>query len=316
MPDHQRSSLIDAFERGSIFFDLDASWNPPTADRRELLPALRDRGVATVALQYDLFPCTHPEWFTPEVVREFAAHLDAHLGVRSSFLCISEHTRSTLIAYAEAGGFDPPDTTVIPMGVIPIGVLPVDAAAHSSSEPYFLAVGTVEPRKNLGVVLDAFEGLRSTHPSANLVIVGRPGWNSDGVIERLRSHPAGVEWRTDVSDAELEELYREAHAVVVASVTEGFGLPVIEALAHRVPVLSSTGGSLVEAGGEIAEYFDPRSADELRSLMARHLDDPDHHQARRELTRAFSPPSWHDAARAVAVALQGRGGLEATPALE
>jgi glycosyltransferase involved in cell wall biosynthesis len=212
-----------------------------------------------------------------------------------------------------------------------MGVTPIDRGGASSSgagatqgDPaeglgplgrYFLAVGTIEPRKNYGIVLDAFEALRADHPAAGLVIVGRPGWHDDLLLERLRASPVGVTWRNDVSDGELDELYRGAQAVVVASVTEGFGLPVIEALAHGVPVLSSTGGSLPEAGGDLVEYFDPRSADELRTLMARHLDDADHHRRARARAATFQPTSWDESARAVAVALEQLAGLEQPPSL-
>jgi len=298
VPAHHRSLLLDRFEPGSVFLDLDATWNPTTALRSGLLPDLRAGGVRTAALQYDLFPHTHPQWFIPQMVDVFMAHLDAHLDAESLFLCISEHTRAELAAYATDRGLDNVATAVIPMGVTAITpitpflpVTDVDAPSGSTVAPFFLTVGTVEPRKNHSTILDAFAKLRADHPEVALVVVGRPGWNNAEVIDRLRSGPDGVTWRTEVSDAELAELYRTARAVVIASVTEGFGLPVIEALQRGVPVLSSSGGSLPEAGGELVEYFDPAAPDELRRLLELHLDD-DHHRARRTIAATWAPSGW------------------------
>jgi glycosyltransferase involved in cell wall biosynthesis len=301
VPAAHRDLLLERFEPGSFFLDLDASWNPTTRARSELLPELRSGGVTTVALQYDLLPATHPQWFIPQMVDVFLDHVDAHLRAGSTFLCISEHTRETLIGHAVAIGLPVPATSVVPLGVTPLAS---SAAGESGvSAPYFLVVGTVEPRKNHAVILDAFEKLQADHPETTLVVVGRPGWNNGPTIDRLRSGPDGVDWRTHVSDAELDALYADAHAVIVASVTEGFGLPVIEALQRGTPVVSADGGALPEAGGELVEYFDPTSAPELHALLLRHVDDAAHHRARRELARSYEPVSWAASAAAVASAL-------------
>ena len=304
VPVHHRQLLLERFEPGSVFLDLDASWNPTTLERSELLPRLRAGGVATVALQYDLLPATHPQWFIPQMVNVFLAHVDAHLDAGSTFLCISEHTRSTLDAYSTEHGRGIPASTVVPLGVLPLIARDAASTAPVPSSPYFLVVGTVEPRKNHAVVLDAFDKLRADRPDATLVVVGRAGWNNEPLIARLRSGPDGVDWRTDVSDAELDDLYAGARAVVVASITEGFGLPVIEALQRGTPVLSADGGALPEAGGDLVEYFDPMSATALHSLLLRHVDDAEHHVARRELASTYRPTTWADSARAVAAAIR------------
>ena len=99
---------------------------------------------------------------------------------------------------------------------------------------YVLVVGTVEPRKNHAVLLDAFEQLARTDPDLHLVVVGRAGWNNDEVVARLRQHPLRghrLHWFEGAGDELLGELYRAATVVAVPSITEGFGLPVIEALA-------------------------------------------------------------------------------------
>jgi len=308
VPIHHRQLMLERFEPGSVFLDLDASWNPTTQERSELLPQLRATGVETVLLLHDLLPATHPQWFIPQMVDVFLAHVDAHLRAGSTTLCNSEHTRSTLETYCTERGIAVPDCTVVPLGAVPPATSSPEPTRAQLPSPYFLVVGTVEPRKNHSVVLDAFDKLRADHPDARLVVAGRPGWNNDDIIERLRSGPTGVDWRTDVSDDELGELYAGATAVIVASVTEGFGLPVIEALQRGVPVVSSDGGALPEAGGDLVEYFDPTSASELHSVLLRHLDDVDHHDACRARIAAYSPTTWAESAQAVAAAIRREGG--------
>lgn len=304
VPQHHRDLLLERLEPGSVFLDVDASWNPTTLERTRLLPALRRDGVTTAMFLHDLLPQTHPQWFIPQLAEVSTAHLNAHLAAGSVVLCNSAHTRDTLVGYARSLGRDLPVTTVVPMGSSHLpaptgGRAPATATGDAAD---FLIVGTVEPRKNHTVVLDAFAKLHAGHPTARLVVVGRPGWHSEAVAERLRSAD-GVEWRTDTGDDELDELYGRARAVVVASISEGFGLPVIEALSRGVPVLSSDGGALPEAGGDAVELFDPYDVDRLHQLMESALD-PDHHRRQVERAGGFRPIPWRTTAARVAEELR------------
>ena len=298
VPQHRRDLLLDRFEPGSVFFDVDASWNPTTVERSVLLPLLRASGVHTAMFLHDLLPQTHRQWFIPQLADVSDAHLRAHLDAGSRFICNSAFTAATLAAYAAASD-DTVDSTVVPMGTTGQAGTSVSPAGPPDA-PFFLIVGTIEPRKNHDVVLDAFEKVHADHPGARLVVAGRPGWNSAGTIERLRTlGTRGVDWRTDTSDEELAELYRSARVVVVASELEGFGLPVVEALHRGAVVVSSQGGALPEAGGEFVEYFDPSSAAELADLLARHLTDTAHHRSRRARAATFVGTPWSATARAV-----------------
>ena len=272
-PRHHTALLLDQLDAGSVFFDVDASWNPSTVARSALLPELRERGVRTAMFLHDLLPQTNPEWFVPQLVAVSNDHVDAHLRAGSWFLCNSDHTAATLEEYRLSNGIGRVESFVVPMGAFSAAAEfdDDDAAALESPEaPYFLVVGTIEPRKNHDLVLDAFAAVHADHGEARLVVVGRPGWNTESTVDRLEAgRPAGVDWRTETTDSELTRLYRGSLAVVVASITEGFGLPVVEALSHGAPVLCSTGGALPEAGGTLVEYFDPMSSDELARLMPR-----------------------------------------------
>jgi alpha-1,3-rhamnosyl/mannosyltransferase len=118
---------------------------------------------------------------------------------------------------------------------------------------YALAVGTLEPRKNLERIAAAVDG--------ELRVVGARGWG--GV-----DPPANVTWLGDVPDDELAQLYRGARCLVYASLYEGFGLPVAEALACGCPVVTSRDSAMVEVAGEDATYVDPEDVDAIRAGIA------------------------------------------------
>lgn len=298
---------IDPWPSPSFLFDLEAAWHDP-AKRPELLPRLIDRGVVPTALIADVMPELFPEWFEAGATTVFIDFLRAHLRHSRHLVCISECTRRDTIALAERLGLGPPSTSLTTMGAdfasTEGSMLPEGLAGLR----FVICVATVEPRKNHSLLLDAFDALRHDVPDLALVLVGKVGWKTDAVIERIRSHPeygSRLRWFDRLDDAALESLYAHARCAVMPSFYEGFGTPVIEALARGVPTLSSNGGALMEAGGRFAEYFDPRSTDELVALLRRHLTDETFHEhARRELA-AYRPPTWADGAAMILETFEG-----------
>lgn len=129
---------------------------------------------------------------------------------------------------------------------------------------YFSMLGTIEPRKNHELALDAMEraGVGAAVP---LVIIGRPGWGHESIVERIAnlSRQGLVIHLDNVADADLPGIVAGSLAMVYPSWTEGFGLPVAEAMATGVPVITSTAPALREVGGDLAIYVDPEDADAL-----------------------------------------------------
>ncbi len=169
-----------------------------------------------------------------------------------------------------------------------------------------LAVGTVEPRKNHATLLDAFERVLLDDPDAHLVVVGRPGWHNEEVLARLDGHRElgrRLHWYRSAGDDLLAVLYAHARVVAVASVTEGYGLPVIEALSHGVPVVSSDGGALREAGGTLVEHVGARDVPAWVEALGRHLSDDELVAARRAHLEGYDAPLWSDTGAQVADAL-------------
>ena len=144
-------------------------------------------------------------------------------------------------------------------------------------KPYLLHVGTLEPRKNLLTLLKAFEDLKETgnYPTLQLVLVGKKGWNMDEFYKQLENSAVkkDVIFPGYIERADLPILYNECQLFVYPSHYEGFGIPIVEAMACGAPVLSSNASCLPEVGGEAAHYFSPNDVKELSSKMQQILTD-------------------------------------------
>jgi len=249
----------------------------------------------------DEIPTQFPQWFDDAQIRLFTTFIEAHLRYSERFVCISRCSERDVNELAERLGVPTPlDTAVITMGAN-FQPAPEDLPRPPQAPPgrYLLNVGTVEPRKNHDLLIRAFDLLAGGYPDLSVCFVGKAGWMTEELQERLRNHPMAPDrfrWLDDVDDRLLDSLYRHAFLAVQPAYYEGYGTPVIEALANGVPTLASTGGALPEAGGSFAELFGPDDLDALVSLIARHLDDPDHHGAARAALVDYRPPTWEQGA--------------------
>jgi glycosyltransferase involved in cell wall biosynthesis len=202
-------------------------------------------------------------------------------------IAVSENTRRDLVA---AYGVPLEKVTVILEAAdprfYPRSVEMVTAARKRYGLPprYILFVGTIEPRKNLSRLLAAFETIHADGLTDGLVIVGRPGWLYDSFFAALEVSPVrdAVVLPGYVADEDLPAVYTGAQALVFPSLYEGFGLPVLEAMACGTPVVTSCASSLPEVGGDAALYFDPTSVGEMAETMRAMLGDPTTGEERRE----------------------------------
>jgi glycosyltransferase involved in cell wall biosynthesis len=278
---------------GSVFLDLEGSWYDPTP-RAALLPRLAEGGVHRMVFVHDVMPVVHPEWFTPRHISVFRTWLDAHLDWSERVLTNSHRTAQDLrdVARREGGDHDP---VVVPLGADhPVSaVRPL--ALPSAIGRFLLVVGTLEPRKNQRIVLDAFDRLAGSFPDLGLVLVGKEGWMVDELVDRVRTHPEHgrrLQWLGGVDDDQLGWLYEEAYLCIAPSLYEGFGVPVTEALGHGCATIVSTGGAQPEAAGGAAELFEPTDVEGLTRLIERHLTDPSHHERALAAARAHEAPTW------------------------
>ncbi len=191
----------------------------------------------------------------------------------AGLLAISQATADALVRHFPAAEGR---TTVALLGVAPALVDELDRSeAATLPEPGFvLAVGTLEPRKNLPRLVAAYkvlgEELQSRHP---LVVVGALGWETGETLDSLRSLGERARMLGYVSDAALAELYRRCAVFCYPSLGEGFGLPVLEAMAAGAVVLTSNVSSLPEVGGEAVAYADPMQVQEIAAQLQSLLGD-------------------------------------------
>jgi len=173
-----------------------------------------------------------------------------------------------------------------------------------NSDPYILSVGTLEPRKNLGVVLTAYQQLVRQMPDVpRLVIVGARGWMQENI--RTSAEDLGIADRVMltgfVSDAELKALYAQAMMLVYPSLYEGFGFPVLEAMSSGCPVITSNRSSLPEVAGEAGILVDPDNTQQLVAAMRLVLNDIGLAQKMRQLGQNRAELfSWQRCARETA----------------
>jgi len=236
------------------------------------------RNARLTTTVYDMTCWLTPELHTPrnaQAVRRFGERVMTRA---DGLISISESSRRDAIRIL---GLAPEKITVVYPGV-PDGFFAVPAEAVKAARdrchlerPYVLFVGTVEPRKNLGALLDAWAGLGgSLRQEFELVAAGPAGWRDQAVLKRLRSAPAGVRYLGYVAETELPGLTAGATVFAYPSLYEGFGFPVAQAMAAGVPVLTSNVSSLPEVAAGAALLVDPHSAGEIRSGLEKLLLSP------------------------------------------
>lgn len=255
-------------ECGDLFLGLDLAAHLLPRHQAQVLQWKRN-GVKVHVVVYDLLPLQHPEWFNPKTTRNFKRWIKWLAVYADSAICISETVKHQLHAWLNTH-FGLP-TTALPASTIvlgadidasaPSGGLPADAPsllARLRSTPAVLMVGTLEPRKGHDQALAAFEQLWQQGDAPHLVIVGRPGWKTEALQEKLRRHPQAGQrlfWLDDVSDEYLAQLYEACGGVLVASRAEGFGLPLIEAARYNKPVFARDLPVFREIGLPGVTYF-------------------------------------------------------------
>jgi glycosyltransferase involved in cell wall biosynthesis len=241
---------------------------------------------------HDLVPLRHPEWVEPETVRmhgpkyEHAARTCDRIFVNSRFTgrevveLLGVPEERVVLAYP---GIDP--------------VFRAEGEAADLGGPYVLSVATLEPRKNLPALVAAFALLRQRRPELTLALAGLEGWEERPLAAE------GVRLLGFVPDEELARLYRGAAVFAYPSRFEGFGMPVVEALASGVPAVVSSHPSLDEASGGVATRADPDDAKAFADALERALEEP-----RGRGVEHAARFTWHACGQAV---LQGY--LDSTP---
>lgn len=249
-----------------ILLLLDSTWDMllwPAVDE------FRASGGHVCAVLYDLIPFTHPD-----TVEEHTRNLHTSWWLEAplyldSVLCISQSVRDQFLLWQEKEEL----SRKLASDQVSYFYLGSELTTENEdddqlpnifvkNDPYFLVVGSIEPRKNHDVILDAFDILWQEGKVVNLVIVGGHGWKSEAFINRVNTHPMNKKrlfLLRRTTDAELVLLYSKTAALIIASIAEGFGLPIVEAFQRGAKVICSDIPVFKEIAGTKAAYFDPAS---------------------------------------------------------
>jgi glycosyltransferase involved in cell wall biosynthesis len=262
----------------------------PLAVRDDLLWSPANVGPIAVRRQvltiHDTAVLDHPEWFKPNFVRAYRAIWSALVEKAAKLVTVSEFTRQRLnvhfrlppasvevVPNAAASGFAPAS---------PERIAAVRQALGLGEAPYFVTLSTREPRKNLQLALSAWQRARGRLPAgATLALIGAEGSSDIFADSRLAMQTEGVRLLGRVGEAELPAVISGAHALIYPSLYEGFGLPVLEAMACGAPAVTTRLTSLREVGGEAARYVDPEDPEDLARTL---IDIAGSEQLRAELS--------------------------------
>lgn len=273
-----------SFHAGDIFLGLDLH---PMAvvEQAPILRQMHNAGVRIVFVVYDLLPIRLDGHFADGMREGFAQWLDTVTEFDGA-ICISQVVADEVRTWVRE--FKPARAQRFDVRWFHIGAdiensqptlgMPDDSEhlfARLATAPTFLMVGTLEPRKGHSLVLDAFEALWRQGVDANLVIVGRAGWLVDTLADRIGNHAESrhrLFWLAGISDEYLEKIYSKSTCLMAASEGEGFGLPLIEAARHGLPIIASDMPVFHEVAGPHAFYFDSRTPEGLASAISAWLE--------------------------------------------
>ncbi|QRF65011.1 glycosyltransferase family 4 protein [Ponticoccus alexandrii] len=249
-----------------------------------VIAALKSRESRIAVLVHDTIPLDAPQYQRPGAVDRFAAFLARVGRCADAVICNSEQTRADVARHL---GTAMPEAVVAPLGI--------DVAAPGVppegpwTQPYFVTVGTIEPRKNHALLLDLWPEI----PDAHLLICGSRGWENHRTFARLDARPKRVHELPGLSDTQIAALLAGSAGMLFPSLAEGYGLPPAEAAALGVPVLCNDLPIYREVLGNIPVYADASDRylwrNKIREMAAHHRAGQD---GRGQAAPIFDPPTW------------------------
>jgi glycosyltransferase involved in cell wall biosynthesis len=281
-------------EPGALFFNV----NHYGLEHPLLLKRLARAEVRPLVLIHDLIPVKFPEFCSPGASARHERRIENALRYADRLITNSQSTADELAEYAADHALPAPSCTTAPLGLE--RAFTDDQTPMPEAAPYFVCVGTIEPRKNLSFLLSVWRRLseRLGEQTPRLVLVGRRGWENEAIVDHLERSPAilkHVHEVTNLRDHQVARLIRGAAALLSPSFAEGFNLPVIEALSLSTPVIASDIPVHRElaAGAQLIDPLDGRGwLDAIATACAT-----------RPPSRRFEPPTWDSHFETVAQAV-------------
>lgn len=283
-----RPALPAALASADVVHATNHAAVPPVANGRRLVVTVHDLAFEHL-----------PGMFSRPWRLMYRAGLRAAVRRADAIITPSRNTAEDVLSRTEV---DPRKLHVVPLAAsLPRGTLDAEEvlARLKVRPPYALFVGTLEPRKNLVRLVRAYRRVAASGLPHALVLAGPLGWQHEPLMREIALRgPGEIVMTGRIGEDELDALYRAADAFVYPSLYEGFGLPVVEAMARGIPTITSTTSSLPEVAGDAAEGVDPRSVRDIARALERVLSDVETAEALAAKGRVRAERfSWDETAR-------------------
>jgi glycosyltransferase involved in cell wall biosynthesis len=262
-----------------------------------------------LCLVHDLIPIEFPEYARPTGAALHRRRIETVVQLADAVIVNSTATGRSLRPWLERSGRQVEvhvallGTEALPLPSLP----PPDPVVEP---PYFVCVGTIEPRKNHLLLLQLWRHLVETLPTESvprLIVIGRRGWENEQVVDMLERCPAlrtHVQELGGCSDARMAALLRGARALLLPSFAEGYGMPVAEALSVGTPVVCSDLAALREVGGDTPDYLDPLDGPGWKAAILDHAARGPAHVAQTARLPGWHNPTWKEHIAVVAEVIE------------
>jgi glycosyltransferase involved in cell wall biosynthesis len=246
------------------------------------MPILHRKKLKVVVTIHDLAFKIFPQYFPKKELAKLNRLTDCAIKNADGIIAVSQATRDDILKFypgVSAGkikvihhGFD---TQLFSGNISQEESYKILKTYNLQPNSYLLYVGAIQPRKNLIVLIEAFEEIKKSYPELKLVLAGAPAWNFKETLARIKSsiYAKDIIVTGKVPFESLAVFYRNASAFIFPSIYEGFGIPVLEAMASGTPTIIANNSSLPEVGGKAVLYFNASSSQELAACVARVLSD-------------------------------------------
>ena len=288
-----------------IIYIITSQWQLTRTHAMERLKA--SGNLKLIYFVHDVLPCVFPEYFP--AADEERTWRTMENAARLADIVVA-NSRTTADTFHEKFGQNrlSSSTVVAPPGLS----IAISQERHVDDpfRPYFVMVGTIEPRKNHLLILNLWRTLRAElgADTPRLILIGGRGWENENTIDMLERSPSlqgFVEERARISDQEMAQIVSGARALLMPSFAEGYGLPLAEALALGVPALCSDIPTLREIGDNVPEFLDPLDGMGWRAAIVDYLSDTSgRRQAQLQRLAEWQPPQWDNHFRQISDVLK------------
>ena len=239
------------------------------------MPIIRRKNLKTVVTVHDLAFKIFPQYFTKKDLTKLNKLTDLAVKNADRIIAVSNSTKNDILKFY-------PEIKAEKISVVyhgfDRGLFRQESAQEESdllksynltAKNYLLYVGAIQPRKNLEVLIGAFEKVKEKNSNMKLVIAGAPAWKSDNIIKKINNSrfKDDIIITGNLSFKETSVFYRKAKMFIFPSLYEGFGIPVLEAMASGIPVICAKNSSLTEVGGDAVLYFETKNSQDLADCI-------------------------------------------------